>query len=212
MGGQDVSEELVTDILWPDADGDLAHQSFATTLRRLRKLLGNEKAVLLREGRVTLNDRYCWVDAFAFESLLAQVDAAILGGEVRPDETHTANLAEKAIALYKGPFLAGEASRPWAVGMGERMRSKFLRAVGFLGHYRERKGKWAEAIACYRRGLEVDELAEEFYQRLMICHQRNGQVAEAVAAYNRCRQTLSSMLGITPSPETEAILKRIRPS
>ena len=58
----------------------------------------------------------------------------------------------------------------------------------------------------------MDELAEEFYQRMMICHQRNGQVAEAVAAYNRCRQALSSMLGITPSPETEAILKRIRPS
>ena len=92
------------------------------------------------------------------------------------------------------------------------MRSKFLRAVGFLGHHRERKGKWAEAIACYRKGVEVDELAEEFYQRLMICHQRNGQVAEAMAAYNRCRQALSSLLGITPSEETEAILKRIRPS
>jgi LuxR family maltose regulon positive regulatory protein len=212
LGGQDVPEELVTDILWPDADGDLAHQSFSTTLRRLRKLLGNEKAVMLREGRVTLNDRYCWVDAFAFESLLAQVDAAAPGGEVLTDETHAANLAEKAIALYKGPFLAGEASRPWAVEMGERMRSKFLRAVGFLGHYRERKGKWAEAIACYRKGLEVDELAEEFYQRLMSCHQRIGQVAEAVAAYNRCRQALSSILGITPSAETEAILARIRPS
>ena len=109
-----------------DADGDLGHQSFATTLRRLRKMLGNEKAVLLREGRVTLNDRYCWVDAFAFESLLTQIDAAIVSADVRPEETHTANLAEKAIALYKGPFLAGEASRSWAVGMGERMRSKFL--------------------------------------------------------------------------------------
>ena len=92
------------------------------------------------------------------------------------------------------------------------MRSKFLRAVGFLGRFREKKGEWAEAIACYRRGVEVDELAEEFYQRMMICHHRNGQVAEAVAAYNRCRQTLSSMLGIAPSPETEAIRKRIHPS
>ena len=212
LGGKDVPEELVTDILWPDADGDLGHQSFATTLRRLRKLLGNEKAVLLREGRVTLNDRCFWVDAFAFESLLARVDAAAPGGEVLAEEPGAANLAEQAIALYKGPFLAGEASRPWAAGMGERMRSKFLRAVGFLGHHRERKGKWAEAIACYRKGVEVDELAEEFYQRLMICHQRNGQVAEAMAAYNRCRQALSSLLGITPSEETEAILKRIRPS
>ncbi|NNG47813.1 MAG: hypothetical protein HKM86_11955, partial [Deltaproteobacteria bacterium] len=73
LGGKDVPEEQMTDILWPEAEGDLAHQSFATTLRRLRKLLGNEKAVSLREGRVTLDTRHCWVDAVAFESLLARV-------------------------------------------------------------------------------------------------------------------------------------------
>jgi ATP/maltotriose-dependent transcriptional regulator MalT/DNA-binding SARP family transcriptional activator len=212
LGGRDVPEEQMTDILWPEAEGDLAHQSFATTLRRLRKLLGNEKAVSLREGRVTLDARHCWVDAFAFESLLARVDADARSSEVYSDGANAAYLAEKAIALYRGPFLAAEASHPWAVGVGERMRSKFLRAVGFLGRFLEGEGRWAEAVACYRRGLEVDDLAEEFYQRLMICHQRNGQVAEALAVYNRCSKTLSAVLGVAPSADTEAIADRIRPA
>ncbi len=212
LGGKDVPEGQMTDILWPEAEGDLAHQSFATTLRRLRKLLGNEKAVSLREGRVTLDARHCWVDAFAFESLLTRVDAAAQSGEARSDGAHAAYLAEKAIALYRGPFLAGDTSHPWAVGLGERMRSKFLRAVGFLGRFLEGEGRWAEAVACYRRGLEVDDLAEEFYQRLMICHQRNGQVAEALAVYNRCSKTLSAVLGVAPSADTEAIANRIRPA
>jgi DNA-binding SARP family transcriptional activator len=212
LGGKDVPEEQMTDILWPEAEGDLAHQSFATTLRRLRKLLGNEKAVSLRDGRVTLDARNFWVDAFAFESLLARVDADSRSSEPYSDGAHAAYLAEKAIALYRGPFLAAEASHPWVVGVGERMRSKFLRAVGFLGRFLEGEGRWAEAVACYRRGLEVDNLAEEFYQRLMVCHQRNGQVAEAIAVYNRCSKTLSAVLGVAPSADTEAIADRIRPA
>jgi two-component SAPR family response regulator len=175
-------------------------------------MLGNEKAVSLREGQGTLDLRQCWVDAFAFETLVARIDDASYSGRVRPDKTRTANLAAKAIALYRGPFLPGEGSPPWVVAMRERLRSKFLRVVGFFGRYLEREGRWAEAIACYRKGLEVDDLAEEFYQRLMICHHRVGQVAEAAAAYNRCRKALSSMLGISPSPGTEAIAKGIRPS
>jgi two-component SAPR family response regulator len=92
----------------------------------------------------------------------------------------------------------------------ERLRSKFLRAVGFLGRSLERDGQWTEAIACYRRGLEVDDLAEGFYQRLMLCHGRLGQIAEAVGVYDRCRKTLTAVLGILPSPETETIRRSLR--
>lgn len=90
------------------------------------------------------------------------------------------------------------------------MRSKFLRAVGFLGRYLEKEGRWAEAIACYRRGLEVDDLAEEFYQRLMLCHHLAGQPAQALAVYNRCRRILAAVLGVAPSAETESAAERIR--
>ena len=48
LGGRDVSEEELTDLLWPDADGDSAHRVFDTTLYRLRHLLGVEKAIELR--------------------------------------------------------------------------------------------------------------------------------------------------------------------
>jgi two-component SAPR family response regulator len=210
MGGRNVSEEQMTDVLWPEADGDLAHQSFTTTLSRLRHLLGKEKAVVLREGRLALDTRYCWVDVFAFESLLAQVDAAPVEGATRPDGERAQRVAEQALSLYKGPFLAGEVSSPRIMTARERLRSKFLRAVGFLGRSLERDGQWTEAIACYRRGLEVDDLAEGFYQRLMLCHGRLGQIAEAVGVYDRCRKTLTAVLGILPSPETETIRRSLR--
>ena len=60
----------MTDALWPEAEGDAAHVSFNTTLHRLRKLIENEKTIQLREGRVTLDRKHCWVDVWAFERVL----------------------------------------------------------------------------------------------------------------------------------------------
>lgn len=209
LGGKDVPEAGMSDILWPDAEGDLAHQSFSTTLRRLRRLLGDERAILLREGRVTLTDRICWVDAFGFESLLSRAEETPFEAGSGSRDRSWPVLLERAVALYRGPFLLGEPDRPWVVSRRERLRSRFLRAVGALGRSLERHERWEEAIACYERGLEVDDLAEEFYRRLMTCHQRFGRGAEAMAVYQRCRAALSSALGISPSPETEAIRTRI---
>jgi len=210
MGGGNISEERMTDVLWPEADGDRGHLSFTTTLSRLRHVLGNDKAIVLREGRLSLDTRYCWVDAFAFESLLAQVDAVNRGGEVHPAGKRAQRIAEQAISLYKGSFFAGEVSFPGIITARERLRSKYFRAVVFLGRTLERDGRWTDAIACYRRGLEVDDLAEDFYQRLIFCHGRLRQTAEAVKVYDRCRRTLAAVLGIPPSAETEAIRKTIR--
>lgn len=211
LGGKDVPEEQLTDILWPEAEGDLAHQSFATTLGRLRTLLGNDKAVSLRESRLTLEPRYCWVDAFAFESQVARIDSPAPAGEAFPERAHPAALAHKAVALYKGPFLSGDSSHPCIVAMRERLRSKFHCVVERLGRGLEREKRWTEAIAWYRKGLEADDLAEELYQRLMICHHQDGRPAAALAAYRHCERTLSDALGIAPSPETDRIAKGILP-
>jgi LuxR family maltose regulon positive regulatory protein len=209
FGGREVSEEQLMDILWFEADGDVAHKSFATTLHRLRKLIGNEKAIQLQEGRLTLDPRYCWVDVWAFERILGQVDAAWKEGLAKNKIAQTIQLAEKAIEMYRGPFLAAEIDQPWTISFRERLRSKFLRNVGKLGLYWEQVGDFNKALNCYQKGLEVDDLAEEFYQRLIICYKRLGRRAEALTVYNRCRNTFSTVLGVEPSPVTEAICKSL---
>ena len=198
-GSKGLSEEQLTATLWPEADGDMAHQAFATTLHRLRQLLGHEKAIQLRRGLLRFDGRYCWVDAHAFEYLREQAD-------VLDDMA----LLQKAVALYKGPFLGGDDSEPWAISYQERLRSKFLRAVTKLGQVLEKNGTLEKAIEWYRKGLEVDGLAEEFYQHLMLCYQSSGRKAEAIAVYDRCRDTLRLVLGVEPSPHTQSIYETLR--
>ena len=200
LGGRDVSEARLAELLWPEADGDLAHHSFEVALSRLRKLLGKEDALVLKEGRLSLSNRQCWVDVWAFERFLGQAEKARKEGE----GTVAIRLFEKVLSLYRGPFLQSE-EMTWAESPREKMRSGFLRAVARLGQCHEDREHWEEAASCYRKGLEADDLAEELYRRLMVCHIRQGREAEALSVYRRCRKTLSSVLGVNPSAETRAI-------
>jgi DNA-binding SARP family transcriptional activator len=210
LGGREVPEEQLSEILWPDADGDLAHQSLATTLKRLRKLLGDDRSVMLRDGRVTLSNRHCWVDVWEFERTLGRADAARKPGPHAPDGGEVARLAERAIALYRGTFLSGETFCSCIVTHRERLRSKFLRVVARAGLHREQAGEWEKAIACYQKGLEVDALSEELCRRLIAGKVRLGRHAEAHALFHRFRKTLSDVLGVTPSPDLEVMLKSVR--
>jgi DNA-binding SARP family transcriptional activator len=205
LGGKGIKSEQVSDLLWPEADGDDAYHSLLTNLHRLRKLIGHEDAIQFSEGRLTLDDRYCWVDAWAFEKFL---EAA--GSERKKGAADKAvQYIEQAASLYKGSFLSGEIDEPWLISARERLKSKFMRSLTWLGSYWQKSKEWEKAIDSYLRGLEIDDLAEELYRELMACYQRLGRRAEAISIYQRCRKTLSATLGIEPSPHTEEIYRSI---
>lgn len=226
-----VSEEQIAEALWPEAEGDHAHKSFEMTLQRLRRILGRDDIVKLQGGHVSLDERYCWTDVRAFEHAAQGAELAVrdetsvrrkepggpgraAGGRRRKTASQipragTPTLLEKAIGLYQGPFLPSDARQPWSIAMRERMRSKFIRLTGAAGEKLEQAEEWAGAADLYEKGLEVDGLAEEFYQRLMLCCRRLGQEARAVMVYHRCRSTLLRNFGIAPSSKTEAIYQQV---
>jgi two-component SAPR family response regulator len=201
LGGREIAEDQLAEALWPEADGDGAHQALAVTLHRLRRLLGHEDAVVLRGSHVRLASTHCWVDAWAFERLLGQADTARRTG--RPDEARA--LDERALGLYRGGFLEADGQAAWALSARERLRRVFLRRVALVGREWETAGEWGRAVEWYERGLEVDDLAEEVYQHLIVGYQRLGRQADAVVIYERCRRRLRDVLGVSPSVETERL-------
>jgi DNA-binding SARP family transcriptional activator len=203
LGGRDVAEAQLSDILWPDAAGDAAHRAFLTTLQRLRRLLGYKEALVSADGRLTLDPRYAWVDVSAFEHLLDRAETA----EHERQGEAACNLRIKALDLYRGHF-SGQDTAP-AVSLRERLRDKYLRHGEALGRHWEQIGNWARALECYLKALEVDDLAEVFYQRLMVVYQHLERRAEALAAYERCGKTLAAALGIKPSAATQALYRAL---
>ena len=208
FGGRDVAEEQLADILWPDADGDLAHKSLEMTVQRLRRLINDDKVIQLRERRLSLNPSLCWIDVWDLQVFTDRVDEAWKNGDPSEDGASEAvRLGEKALGLYRGHFLPGDS---WALSYRERIRSKFLRLIMRVGGHWQQRLQWQKAVEVFQKGLEVDGLAEEFYRQLMACYQQLGQRAEALAVYNRCHTLLLSSLGIPPSRKTEALYQSIK--
>ncbi len=192
-GARGVAEQELSAVLWPEANGDDAHRAFATTLHRLRRLLKYDKAVHLENGRVSLDSRWVWLDRWVFEHLLQ--DSA--------SEDNRRVYCEafgRVLSWYHGDFLAGDDAQ-WAILAREQLRSKFRRKFCVLVKILEHSGRWADAVEWYRRGVEVDPLAEEMHAGLIRAHGELKQDAEATAAYASCEKLLLAAFGQPPGPE-----------
>lgn len=202
FGGQAVAQHRLTDALWPDDEADAAHDAFNVALHRLRKLLPRgAEAVQLHDGGLSLNAALCWTDVRAFEALVsASADAA----------DHKREPLRQALALYSGHFLAEDAHEPWSLSTRERLRSKFNHGVERQAHALSIAGRHEEALACYRQGLEIDDMDEQFYQGVMRCALQLQRPAEGLAAYQRLKRMLSILMGVAPSDRSETLHRQLR--
>jgi DNA-binding SARP family transcriptional activator len=205
-GGRNMTADSLAETLWPDASGDAAADSLTTSIQRLRHLLGSESVIRVKLREVGLDRRVVRVDAWDFEKSLRHSREALCQG----DEARAEQLNRYAQTLYQGHFLPCDSDKSWSFAYRERLRGKFLRLAGSLCRKLIEQGDTRQAIACYQDSLEIDHLAEEFYQQLMHCYYRAGFHAEAAVVYQTCRKNLALNLGIAPSPRTEEIFRMIR--
>ena len=148
-------------------------------MHRLRKLLGYPEAICLTDVRLTLDNRHCWVDVRAFKRLLGQADACRANDSLRKME-----LIEKAIALYKGEFVAAERQESWMILPAEHLKSQYFKNVWWLVSYLEQQGRWEKAVEYCEEFLKVDECREDIYRNLMICYRNLGEKAKPFLSIN----------------------------
>jgi DNA-binding SARP family transcriptional activator len=205
LGASQVRVETLADTLWPHVDADYAHQSFTATLHRLRRILGGEDTLKLRDGRLSLNGSLFWLDLWAIDEVVAAIDSALRPAEARAADETLRELLEEATSLYRGPFLADEAEHPGYIARREQLRGKLLRAVARAARHLEGGGRGDVALDAYQRLIDADEQCEPFYRNLMLCQQRLGDDREALATYERLCSVLSARSRSEPSAETRAI-------
>lgn len=189
LGGHEVAETSIVDALWPDSDGDAGKQALATTLFRLRRLVGAE--VLKRhDGHLSIVTAECWVDTQAVERLLRS----------KVDDPRA--IAEWVKRLYAGPFLRGEDDASWALPLRERLHVAVVKKIAAAAAVALGQGRIASARMIYEVGLDIDDLVEEFYRGQIRCYMANNEPSLVASAYQRCRRALSGRLGVEPSAAT----------
>ncbi len=202
MGGRDIAASMLWECLWPDADGDIGARNLAVTLHRLRELLGSSATLLLHDGKLSLNDRVCWVDVWCFERCVSQGLARLEAGG---DDAEAVLLLRRAFDLYGGHFLAFESEQHWMLSARLRLRSKFERLVSALGDRLERRQDFSGAADVWQRGLERDPMNELLHRRLMRGYLLMGEHSSVLRSYRRCLEAMNKGLGIQPSIATQEI-------
>ena len=204
LGRHSADREWVAERLWPGADETNARKSLEMTLSRLRKLLRDDDAVVLSEGRLRLSPSRVWSDIgpllHALRNVRTHRDRQAQGAP--PAVANAVADIGAVLDHYHGRFLPEEGDAPWLIAGREAVagavRSALLIADAVLeGREDER------LIPALERALAADPTSEDLARALMRARSRRGEYAEAVRVYRRLRDMLSVILGLPPSRETE---------
>jgi LuxR family maltose regulon positive regulatory protein len=185
---------VLSEALWPDAEGDAAYRALVTAVYRLRRLLHCHEAISFAGGRVALDAAHCWVDAWHFEQQLrlrTAVVGGLSGGGIRA-----------TLALYRGSLCANE-DMPLVFESRERLRRTFVRTVLAACLRQLTAADELAAIELLEHAVEAECECEELYRALMVMLAGTGDRSGAQRAFERCRRMMLQRFGCAPSAATE---------
>lgn len=184
-------------LFWPESDQEHARNALGQAVHLLRSQLG--KDVLISRGSelgVDFGRLSC--DAVRFEALLDEGEPA------------------EAMELYRGDLLEGfhvgdiaEFER-WLDGERRRLRGRAKDAVSRLASSEDAAGNAAGALGWTRRALSLSPEDETSLRWVIELLDRRGDRAGAVKEYEAFAARLADEYDLRPSPETQALIERVR--
>ena len=145
LGGRNVSEEVVQDLLWPEAEGDRAHTSFKFAVFRLRRLLDSDGALEVKGGRVSFSSTCVWIDTWAFDALADRV-SRVHGEPAAGEGVDAVNAsATLCLDLYHGIFLI-DSDEAWTNLCRKRLQDRYVKTIERLAEKFQRAGESDRAM------------------------------------------------------------------
>lgn len=190
--------DQVTALFWPELDAEHARGSLSQALRYIRRSLCEQALLSQGEDEIGVNSGALWCDAGEFTQACA------------------AHEFERALGVYKGPFLdgfAGADTSPafqlWVDQERVLLRDQAILAASALGQHAERENDLGGAVRWARRAADLAPEDEVVVARLISLQDRNGDRAGALRTYDAFRLRLKEEFQVTPSHETQALVARI---
>jgi DNA-binding SARP family transcriptional activator len=198
-----VARDELAELVWPDTLSTSWERDLSAVVSKVRAALdaidlgsyvhGGHGCYELRlppESRVDVEDAVRFVE---------DAEAAWRSGH----REAAVPAAATAAGLARRPFLPAEHGL-WVERRREELRATLLRALDVLVDGLAGGPFEAEAVRYSHESLAVDPYRETSHLRLVRLHISRGNRAQAVRAFEHCREILSRDLGVAPSPQTEA--------
>jgi DNA-binding SARP family transcriptional activator len=188
-------------LLWPEQDQAHARGSLNQALRFLRKELGGSiDAGILSRGadEIGIDTATVWCDAMEFRDHIE------------------ANRFEDALALYRGNLLdgffidQGETFQEWLEHERNLLKLTAAKAARAVVGIHEQGGDLTPAVAAARRAVDLSDGDERMVRELLLLLDRLGDRAGALQAYQEFARRLETEFGVSPAPETQSIVERIK--
>lgn len=196
------TKEQVTAALWPDLSPAKGTSNFHINLYRARRAVF-PGIFTVEEGRYKLNpDVNIWFDVAEFERFLNEAEKLPLSSKVR-----VANL-ERAIELYRGPFMA-EFYSDWTEMRRRELEDKYLKALALVADCYAAKARYDRAITFLEKVVAIDPFQEDAYCQLIEWCLSEGNKVSALRIYKRYVDTVVSGIECAPSSRMEKLRKRI---
>ncbi len=199
-GGSTVATDSLISALWGDEPPSAARKTLQTYVWNLRQALGADFVVTDPVGYRLEVGRHD-VDVHRFRALSRQGDAALRRGSV----DHARDALSAAVALWRGPALAGVAPHTGLAADATRLEQEYLAtleariAADLAGGFHD--GLVGELESLVRE----HPFRERLWGHLMVALYRSGRQADALAAYQRARRLLRDELGLEPGGELRRI-------
>ncbi len=197
-------DELIV-ALWPEEMPRSQDAALRTLLSRLRAGLGSGSLLGRDELRLALPEPI-WIDVEAARFEMERALRALEGADVRSAWA----LAQVPLNIASRGLLPGSQA-DWLEPHRRELEDIRLQALEVIGRAGLSLG--GTQLASVKRAadglIETEPYRESGYVLLMEALAAQGNVAEALRAFERLRSLLRDELGTTPSPETLAVHARL---
>ena len=206
--GKIVAADVLQDELWPGLPAERAAANLQVRMSELRAALrsvGQDQRLVTRPPGYLLRAEAEEVDASCFEALLARGREALTSGDAQLAADHL----RAALALWRGPALAGLADVPFARSEAARLDEARLEALELRIEAELASSSGAELVAELEALTARHPLRERLWAQRMLALYRAGRQAEALRCYHDLRAMLTGELAIEPGSEARQLQELI---
>jgi DNA-binding SARP family transcriptional activator len=203
LAPEGTSFDALSDQLWPDLDGDAAHNAMRVNLHRLRKALGDDAAIVRSATRYRVR-RGSVVDMWTFQEILSSVTRArILTPKQRGQ-------IDGVFQTLRGGKPRRPADQPWFYTIEQNIARLTREAGRFLGEDALRQGDYTRAIQIGTTLLDDDAADEIACEVVIRARLACGDTTGALSTYRDYREAIASIPFAQPSAKIEALVADVR--
>ncbi len=204
-----VTRDQVFEIFWPKLSIRDATNVFHVTKRKITErismhvddeesyeLTNYSTGFYVPSGKIARH-----YDVADFEQTM---EGALLSSDLRERQT----LYRQAIDMYKAPFLY-PLKLPWVVRRRKQLQAMYGEALNGMARSYVDQQAWDAALGFFMRALRELPQREDIHRGAMQMYINLGRDADAREHYSVLERLLKRSLGVTPSSDTQALLRRL---